>query len=37
MGVQLVGRYGDEATLLTNSTVLEQEMPWRDRRPPVSG
>ena len=36
MGVQLVGRYGDEATLLAVSTALEQEMPWRDRRPPVS-
>jgi amidase len=36
MGVQLVGRYGDEATLLALATVLEKEMPWRDRRPPVS-
>ena len=36
MGVQLVGRYGDEATLLAVSTALEQEMPWRDRRPSVS-
>lgn len=35
MGVQLVGRYGDEATLLAIATVLEQEMPWRDRLPPV--
>jgi amidase len=36
MGVQLVGRYGDEATLLAIGTMLEQEMPWRDRKPPVS-
>ena len=36
MGVQLIGRYGDETTLLAVSTALEQEMPWRDRRPPVS-
>jgi amidase len=36
MGVQLVGRYGDEATLLAVSTVLEKEMPWRNRKPPVS-
>ena len=36
IGVQLVGRYGDEATLLAVGTVLEQEMPWRDRKPPVS-
>lgn len=34
MGVQLVGRYGDEATLLAISRVLEAEIPWRDRRPP---
>jgi amidase len=36
IGVQLVGRYGDEATLLSLATVLEAEMPWKDRRPPVS-
>jgi amidase len=35
MGVQAVGRYGEEATLLALATVLEQEMPWRDRLPPV--
>lgn len=35
MGVQLVGRSGDEATLLALARVLEQEMPWRDRRPAV--
>ncbi len=34
IGVQLVARYGDEGTLLALATVLEQEMPWRDRRPP---
>ncbi len=36
MGVQLVGRSADEATLLALARVLEQETPWRDRRPPVS-
>lgn len=36
IGVQLVGRYGDEATVLAASVQLEQEMPWKDRRPPVS-
>lgn len=36
IGVQLVGRYGDEATVLAAAAVLEQEMPWKDRRPPVS-
>lgn len=35
MGVQLVGRYGDEATILAIARVLEQEMPWRSRRPPI--
>jgi amidase len=35
IGVQLVGHESDEATLLSLATVLEKEMPWRDRRPPV--
>jgi amidase len=35
IGVQLVGRYGDEATILALASVLEEEMPWRNRRPPV--
>lgn len=35
IGVQLVGRYGDEATVLSLSAQLEQQMPWRDRRPPI--
>lgn len=34
VGVQIVARQGDEATLLAIATVLEQIMPWRDRRPP---
>lgn len=36
IGVQLVGRYGDEATVLAASTQLEQAMPWKDRRPRIS-
>jgi amidase len=36
IGVQLVARYGDEATLLALASVLEDTMPWRERRPPVS-
>ncbi|PSJ55986.1 amidase [Kumtagia ephedrae] len=36
IGVQAVGRYGDEATVLALAVVLEQEMPWKDRRPKVS-
>jgi amidase len=35
IGVQFVARFGDETTLLQLGTVLEQEMGWRDRRPPV--
>ena len=36
IGVQAVGRYGDEATLLAIAAVLEQVMPWKDRRADVS-
>jgi amidase len=36
IGVQSVGRYGDEATILALATVLEQEMPWKGRKPAVS-
>lgn len=35
VGVQFVGRVGDEAILLQLGRVLEQEMPWRDRVPPI--
>lgn len=35
IGVQFVGRIGDEATLLVLSSQLEQALPWKDRRPPV--
>ncbi|TIS53964.1 MAG: amidase [Mesorhizobium sp.] len=33
IGVQLIGRYGDEAMVLAISTQMEQEMPWKHRRP----
>jgi amidase len=36
IGVQAAGRYGDEATLLALARVLEQEMPWKGRRPKIS-
>jgi amidase len=35
MGVQLVGRPGDEATLISLAAQLEAEVGWADRRPPV--
>ena len=35
IGVHFVGRLGDEAGLLSLAGVLEQELPWRDRKPPV--
>lgn len=36
IGLQLVGRYGDEATLLRVSAQLERALPWADRVPPIS-
>jgi amidase len=35
VGVQLLGRPADEATLIRLSAQLERARPWRDRRPPV--
>lgn len=35
IGIQLVGRFGDETTLLRVASQLETARPWRDRRPPV--
>jgi amidase len=35
LAVQLVGRAGDEATLLSLAAQIEAERPWAERRPPV--
>lgn len=35
IGVQLVGRFGDEAPLIRISADLERMLPWASRRPPV--
>jgi amidase len=36
LGVQLVGRPNDEATLLSLSAQIEAERPWADDRPPAA-
>lgn len=35
IGLQLVGRFGDEATLVRIARDLEEARPWHDRRPSV--
>ena len=36
IGLHIVGRKGDEATVLAASAAFERAMPWADNRPPVS-
>jgi amidase len=36
LSIQVVGRPGDEATLLSLAAQLEAERPWADQRPPIS-
>jgi amidase len=36
LSVQIVGRPGEEATLLSLAAQIEAERPWADKRPPIS-
>jgi len=36
LAVQIIGRPGDESTLLSLAAQLEAERPWADKRPPIS-
>jgi amidase len=36
LSIQVIGRPGDEATLLSLAAQLEAERPWADKRPPIS-
>jgi amidase len=35
IGIQIVGRFGDEATLVRVARDLEEALPWINRRPPI--
>ena len=36
LAIQVIGRPGDEATLLSLAAQIEAERPWADARPPIS-
>ena len=35
IGVQFMARFGEESTLIRLASLLEKELPWRDRIPPT--
>jgi amidase len=37
LAIQLVARYGDEATLFRLSAQIEAARPWIDRKPALAG
>jgi amidase len=36
LSIQVIGRRGEEATLLSLAAQLEAERPWADAHPPIS-
>ena len=36
LSIQIIGRHGEEATLLSLAAQIEAERPWADKRPPIS-
>jgi amidase len=36
LAIQVIGRKGDEATLLSLAAQIEAVRPWADKRPPIS-
>jgi amidase len=36
LSIQIIGRPGDEAGLLSLAAQIEAERPWADHRPPIS-
>ncbi|HET7453994.1 MAG TPA: amidase [Solirubrobacterales bacterium] len=36
LSIQVIGRHGEEATLLSLAAQIEAERPWADKRPPIS-